>query len=100
MKIVLPKQWGRWLEKAGLRVVGKYSRVWWAKFNMVGHNRRWRINRFGELDVSCLSSDFDRWALSWRAGRPCYGTVTNEKQFVALVKDLLVEARAINEDER
>jgi hypothetical protein len=95
VKVKLPKQWGRWLEKAGLRVVGKYQRCWWSKCYMVGYNRQWRINCFGKLDVSCLNNEFDRWANSWVLSGEFHNVITNEKEFVQQVKLMLQTARDI-----
>lgn len=93
-KVKFPKQWPRWLEKAGLRHTGKYKRNWWSKGIMVGYNRHWRVNCHGYLDVSCLKNDFDRWANSNEASAQFVGVITNEQEFVSLVRNLLATTRS------
>lgn len=88
MGIKPPKQFRRWLKKAGLHETGKCS--WRREFNsgcFQGHGRYWRINCHNCLDMSGPSAQFDRWANSKVASLPM--NASNEQQFVSLVKQLL-----------
>lgn len=88
-----PKQWKRWLEKAGITLQSRES---WNRGYGIGYGRRFMVSRFGTLDVSCPIEDFDRWANS-RVASVDMTSIKYESEFIKLVEDLLEEAK-INEN--
>lgn len=64
----LPKQWRHWCRTNGLKISGrrksKYARQFYSWYNLVGHDRRWRINDRDMLQRGDTLEDFDRWANS------------------------------------
>ena len=89
----LPKQWLYWAMKAGLKPTGG-GRGLRTGFYLQGRNRNWRVNSYGDFEVSCPLEDFDRWANSHGAFADSFPT--NEKEFLATVKTLL--ATPIDQD--
>lgn len=96
-----PKQIHYWAKLAGLKVKHRSHRKsrhvcsWYSKEND-GSVRLWRINMFGNLDISCNYEDFDRWANSLEHSLPCLYQIkqTKEKDFLNTVNEL---RRRINE---
>ena len=80
-----PKQWSHWLRKNKMKDMSPKS---FAKNNSwLGHGRYWRINCYGEFQVSCKLSDWDKWSNS-----VCYSVPhvpTTEKEFSDTVKFML-----------
>jgi len=79
----LPKQWLNWAKKAGLE---KDSRVIEGRY-MIGLNRRWRVNCYGQFECSCPLEHFDRWANS--TGARWEGVPKTEAEFLEAVKCLV-----------
>ena len=84
----LPKQWRRWAEKAGLKIMDDWGQRR-GGYYMIGRGRQWRVNCYHVFEVSCPTEHFDRWANS-RGGFVAVFPRT-EAQFLAAV-DGLVEA--------
>ena len=91
-EVKLPKQWRRWLKAAGLKPAGLkpvYStdmhrkRRWMGDHYLKGHDRFWRIDCLGNLDMSEPKEQFDRWANSLDLSLPM--TAKSEREFVMLV---------------
>lgn len=81
----LPKQWSHWLRKNKMKDMSAKS---FAKNNTwLGHGRYWRINCFGEFQVSCKLSDWDKWSNSVCYSVPC--VPATEKEFSDTVKFML-----------
>lgn len=91
--VKLPKQWRRWAKKAGLK--DSYSSSLRRRYQscyFTGHGRHWRIDCFGDLDMSCPIDEFDRWANSLE--RCTQMTAKTEREFVCMVGDALSSADA------
>lgn len=82
--VKLPKQWRYWCKLANLRVEWR-SKSAYSHFSLKGQGRRWRVNCYNQLSVSCDEKDFDRWALSWVADAEMPKT---EAAFLATIADL------------
>ena len=81
----LPKQWSHWLRKNKMKDMSPKS---FAKNNTwLGHGRYWRINCFGEFQVSCKLSDWDKWSNSVCYSVPC--VPATEKEFSDTVEFML-----------
>jgi len=78
----LPKQWPRWLEKAGLSADRRYLDM------PNGRNRNWRVDASGNFECSCPLEYFDRWANS--RGAAMVGIPATEADFIRTV-NLLIE---------
>lgn len=52
----------RLLIKLGFRPFRYYQKMRTGHYNKGGY--KWRINRHGNIDRSCVHADFDRWANS------------------------------------
>ena len=84
----LPKQWNRWIKKAGLvntysSDLARCSDAYYFK----GYGRLWRLNCHDMLEISQPLEEFDRWANSVESRVTM--NATNEKEFIALVKGLV-----------
>ena len=81
----LPKQWSHWLRKNKMKDMSAKS---FAKNNTwLGHGRYWRITCYGEFQVSCKLSYWDKWSNS-----VCYSVPhvpTTEKEFSDTVEFML-----------
>lgn len=90
-EVKLPKQWRKWVQKAGLRTAydSKLDRhsSYGGGFYLKGHGRHWRVDCDGYLDVSEPFETFDRWANSLVRSAPM--TAKNEREFLELVVRLL-----------
>lgn len=83
-----PKQWKRWIHKAGLRPsYDTRQRREYGSYYFTGYGRHWRMACDGYLDMSEPFDQFDRWANSCEASMPM--TAKTEAEFVALVKAML-----------
>ena len=96
-EVKLPKQWRRWLKAAGLKPV--YStdmhrkRRWMGDHYLKGHDRFWRIDCLGNLDMSEPKEQFDRWANKvWQVGAGRGSEVSLRDFRKDLVVQLLNEA--------
>ena len=81
----LPKQWSHWLRKNKMKDTSPKS---FAKNSTwLGNGRYWRINCYGEFQVSCKLPDWDKWSNSL-----CYSVPhipTTEKEFSDTVEFML-----------
>lgn len=90
-ELKLPKQWRRWLKKAGLKLSScsheSRNRRWLSEYCCIkGFNRHWRVDCVGNLDMSEPIGDFDRWANSQESSVPM--SAKTEAEFVALVESM------------
>lgn len=87
----LPKQWRKWVQKAGLRTAydSKLDRhsSYGGDHYLKGHGRHWRVDCEGYLDVSEPFETFDRWANSLVRSVPM--TAKTEREFLDLVVGML-----------
>jgi hypothetical protein len=90
----LPKQIKRWCYKARLRPESGSSGAREKIMYYKGRGRRWRIGR-NYLDMSCVESDFDRWANSTEFRFPLPSC---EKDFVSIVRKQMTLSPQGNED--
>ena len=87
----LPKQWNRWIKKAGLKPdMASGLRRGYGNYYFKGYGRNWRLNCNGYLDISVPLEDFDRWALSKAGAEEMI--CKSEREFVHLVQTLLKRA--------
>jgi len=84
----LQKQWPRWMEKAGLK--RDAGRGFYGQHYMIGRDRRWRVNCYGQFECSCPLEYFDRWANS--SGGQMDGIPKTEVEFIVAVNLLIAES--------
>ena len=86
----LPKQWSHWLRKNKMKDMSAKS---FAKNSTsLGHGRYWRINCYGEFQVSCKLSDWDLSYWDKWSNSVCYSVPhipTTEKEFSDTAKFML-----------
>lgn len=86
----LPKQWKYWIQQSGLALESTNYRGAWTQYNFKGKGRHWRINCNGQMQVSCVYDEFDRWANSLSYSSD--GVPTTQEEFNLRVKFLLSRA--------
>ena len=74
----LRKEWGR----------GKQG-----QFYLVGRNRRWRVNAYGDFECSVPLEHFDRWANS--SGWSHDGVPSTKDEFLRAVDSLVKHTKAM-----
>lgn len=84
--IVLPKQWRHWCKLMKLKPEGRGYRHRHRYYALIGRGRHWRINMYGEFQMSEKHETFDRWANSLEKSVPM---PLNEKDFKNAVKEML-----------
>lgn len=95
-KVARPKQWRHWCKSAGLKIDGdsslKRKRVFCMDWYLLGHNRYWRVNIYGDFQCGGTFEKFDRWATTTT-------TQTNlprsRAEFKASVQQLLDEHKLL-----
>lgn len=87
-EVKLPKQWKRWIRKAGLK--SSYSSDLSRRYGdhyFEGYGRRWRLDCRGFFDMSEKEKTFDRWANSLEKSVPM--DAKTESEFMDIMKRLL-----------
>jgi hypothetical protein len=90
MNAKLPKQWLYWAKKARLKPERRRGKD--KQYKLVGRGRRWRVNSFGNFEVSCPIEHFDRWANSF--GACVLVAPQTEKEFLTAVHNLIIESNS------
>lgn len=85
MSIKLPKQWRHWCKLMKLKPEGRYK-YRHRYFALKGRGRRWRINMYGEFQMSEKEETFDRWANSLEKSVDMPKT---KDEFIIAVKEML-----------
>ena len=79
----LPKQWCHWVKKMNLdKYDTEYRRTRYGKTHLSGHNRLFRVNRYGEFQCSVPLEHFDRWSNSLGYTYPMIPKTFKEFQWV------------------
>ena len=86
-EVKLPKQWKHWLEVVGFdKSTRRYKQhLLWMYWK--GHGRHWRINCYGQMQVSKKFNEFDRWANSVQYTTE--GIPTTQQEFIDRVNFML-----------
>ena len=86
MSVKLPKQWRHWCKLMKLKPEGrgKYNL---RHFALIGRGRRWRVNMYGQFQMSEPHETFDRWANSVDCS--VYPLPNTKTEFIKNVNEML-----------
>lgn len=86
MSVKLPKQWRHWCKLMKLKPESRGYRYRHCYYALIGRGRHWRINMYGEFQMSEKHETFDRWANSLEKTAPMPKT---KYEFIKTVKEML-----------
>lgn len=93
----LSKQWQHWVKMAGLRK--EWGRGRQGQYYLVGRNRRWRVNAYGDFECSVPLERFDRWENS-SSGWSHDGVPKNKDEFLRAVNSLIAHTQNMKRGDR